>query len=60
MRTRKPTKGRVTGAKFAINKPNEETDLKKVKAQLLKELAEKEQNKDEWYDAEMERNLNKK
>lgn len=50
----------MTGAKFAINKPNEETDLKKVKAQLLKELAEKEQNKDEWYDAEMERNLNKK
>ncbi len=60
MRTRKPTNGRVTGAKFAINKPAEETDLKKVKAQLLKEIAEKEKNKDEWYDAEMERNLNKK
>lgn len=59
MRTRKPTNGRVSGVKFTINTPQEETDLKKVKAQLLKELEEKEKNDKEWYDKEMDKNLKK-
>jgi hypothetical protein len=59
MRTRKPTNGRVTGVKFALNTEVENEDLKKVKAQLLKELEEKEQNNKEWYDKEMEKNLKK-
>jgi hypothetical protein len=57
MRTRKPTNGRVTGAKFTLDKTNEQADLKKVKAQLLKELEEKEKNNKQWYDAEMEKHL---
>ncbi len=59
MRTRKPTNGRVSGVKFAHKTSNEETDLKKVKAQLLKELEEKEKNDKEWYDKEMDKNLKK-
>ena len=35
----------------------EETDLKKVKAQVLKELEESEKEKKEWYDKELEKNL---
>jgi len=58
MRTRKPTNGRVKGVKFSMNTNNEETDLKKVKAQILQELKEKEQDKKEWYDKEMDKNLN--
>jgi len=59
MRTRKPTKGKVPGIKFAIDKEKDTTDLKKVKAQMLKELAEKEKNAKDWYDSEMEKNLGK-
>jgi len=59
MRTRKPTKGRVTGAKFTLNDEKKEPDLKKVKAQLLKELAEKEKNNKEWYDKELDKNMKK-
>jgi hypothetical protein len=59
MRKRKPTNGRVSGVKFTLNNTNEETDLKKVKAQLLKELEEKENNDKDWYDKEMEKNLKK-
>lgn len=44
--------------KFSMNTQNEETDLKKVKAQILQELKEKEQDKKEWYDKEMDKNLN--
>lgn len=57
MRTRKPTNGRVTGAKFTVK--NESEDLKKVKAQTLKELKEKEKNAQDWYDKELDKNLNK-
>jgi hypothetical protein len=35
----------------------EENDLKKVKAQALKELEEKEKNKEEWLDTELDKNL---
>ena len=35
----------------------ETDDLKKVKAQALKELEENEKNKKEWYDTELEKNL---
>jgi len=59
MRTRKPTNGRVAGVKFTPASSPEENDLKKVKAQILKELAEQEQNSKEWYDKEMDKNLKK-
>ena len=38
-------------------KEAEENDLKKVKAQALKELEENEKNKKDWYDTELEKNL---
>ena len=57
MRPRKSTNGKVAGAKFTIEKQKEEDDLKKVKAQILKELEEKEKNTQEWYDKEMDKNL---
>lgn len=59
MRTKKPTNGRVAGVKFTIKPKTEEDDLKKAKAQLLKELKEKEQNNTEWYDKELDKNLNR-
>lgn len=59
MRKRKPTNGRVTGAKFTISTEKEGDDLKKAKAQILKELEEKEKNNKEWYDKEMDKNLGK-
>jgi hypothetical protein len=59
MRTRKPTNGKVPGIKFNLDTHKEEEDLKKVKAQMLKELAEKEKNAKDWYDTEMEKNLGK-
>lgn len=59
MRTRKPTKGRVAGVKFDISEEADKNDLKKAKAQLLKELAESEKNKKEWYDKELDKNLKK-
>jgi hypothetical protein len=40
------------------NKEEEkEEDLKKVKAQAIKEIAENQKNKNEWLDNEMEKNL---
>lgn len=59
MRKRKPTNGRVAGVKFALKPGTEDNDLKQVKARLLKELEEKEQEKKEWYDKELEKNLNR-
>ncbi len=38
-------------------KETEETDLKKVKAQMLKDLEAEEKNKNDWYDKELEKNL---
>ena len=38
---------------------HEENDLKKVKAQILKDLEATEKNKKEWYDAELDKNLKK-
>ncbi len=57
MRTRKPTNGRVTGVKFTVK--NETEDLKKVRAQTLKDLKEKDKNSNDWYDKELEKNLGK-
>ncbi len=37
----------------------EENDLKKVKAQALKDLEADEKNKKEWYDTELDKNLKK-
>ena len=59
MRTRKPTNGRVPGIKFDVSEKNEENDLKKAKAQTLKQIAEQEKNKNQWYDEEMDKNLKK-
>ena len=59
MKKRKPTNGKVLGVKFTVNKEQEENDLKKVKAKALKELEEKEKNSKEWYDKEIEKNMNK-
>jgi len=57
MRTRKPTNGRVNGARFTVK--NETEDLKKVRAQTLKDLKEKEKDNKDWYDKELEKNLGK-
>jgi hypothetical protein len=59
VRPRKPTKGKVPGNKFTIDTEKGE-DLKKVKEQLLKELAEKEKNDKDWYDKELDKNMNKR
>jgi hypothetical protein len=59
MRPRKPTKGRVTGAKFEVTGNQEENDLKKAKAKILKELQEQEKNKKDWFDKELDKNLKK-
>jgi hypothetical protein len=56
-RKRKPTNGRVAGVKFTLNTEKEQEDLKKVKEQLLKELAEKETDNKEWFDKELDKNL---
>ncbi len=56
-RTRKPTNGRVLGAKFTPAESGEETDLKKVKADLLKELEEKQKVDNEWFDKELDKHL---
>ena len=56
MRARKPTNGRVKGVKFAVN-TEKDTDLKKEKAKLLKELEEKEKNDKDWYDKELDKHL---
>ncbi len=57
MRKRTPTNGKVVGIKFGLSE--DKNDLKKVKAQILKELEEKEKNSKEWYDQELEKNLKK-
>ena len=59
MKKRKPTNGKVLGVKFTVNKEQDENDLKKVKAKALKDLEEKEKNSKEWYDKEIEKNMNK-
>ena len=59
MRQKKPTNGKVAGAKFTLNDEAEHSDLKAEKARILKELEEKEKNSQEWYDNEMEKNLKK-
>lgn len=57
MRTRKPTNGRVAGVKFTVKSETE--DLKKVRAQTLKDLKDKEKDNKDWYDKELEKNLGK-
>lgn len=57
MRKRTPTNGRVAGVKFAVNTEKEKEDLKKVKEQILKELAEKEKDSKEWFDKELDKNM---
>ncbi|MCF8449175.1 MAG: hypothetical protein K9G49_04820 [Taibaiella sp.] len=58
MRQRKPAEKKFPA--FNIAKEvgeTEETDLKKVKAQILKELEENEGKDKEWFDKELEKNL---
>lgn len=59
MRKRKPTNGKVPGAKFRISEASEDNDLKKVKKKLLKELEDKEKNKKDWFDKELANILNR-
>ncbi len=57
-RPRKPADKKF--AAFKTGKPaqeQEENDLKKVKAQIIKELEENQANKEEWYDKELDKNL---
>jgi hypothetical protein len=56
MRTRKPTNGRVKGVKFTLD-TEKNTDLKKEKAKLLKEIEEKEKNDKDWYDKELDKHM---
>jgi hypothetical protein len=43
--------------KLAIEKQEPEEDLKAVKARLIKELEEKEEDKRKWLDIELDKNL---
>ncbi len=58
-------KRKVTDKKlpvFKVAKAPQETgeeDLKKVKAQIIKELEENEEQAKEWYDKELDKNLRK-
>jgi len=57
-RQRKPAEKKFPA--FNLAKPveqDEENDLKKVKAQILKELEENEGKEKEWFDKELEKNL---
>ncbi len=58
-RQKKEMTRKVPAFKHTEVKLNAEEDLKKVKAQTIKELKEAEKNKKEWYDNEMDKNLNK-
>ena len=49
----------MTGVKFALETDKEQDDLKKAKTQMLKELKEREGNAKEWFDKELDKNLNK-
>ena len=56
-RPRKLVEKKLPAFRTTHTPPDEEQDLKKVKAKLMKELEEKEKNGQEWLDKEMEKNL---
>lgn len=57
-RKRKPLDKKMPTFRITRNEDkNDENDLQKVKAQVLKELEEKQANDKEWYDKEYEKNL---
>ena len=57
-RKRKPTDKKLPAFRAVEReKEQEENDLKKVKAQIAKELEEDTAKKEEWYDKEFEKNL---
>jgi hypothetical protein len=60
MGTRKRIPADKKFAAFKASKPEqnqEENDLKKVKAQIIKELEEKQEKTEEWFDKELDKNL---
>lgn len=58
-RPRKIVEKKMPAFKLTRVPQEEEQDLKKVKAKMMKELKEKEQNGNDWLDKEMEKNLNR-
>jgi hypothetical protein len=58
-RKRKPVSSNRPIFKVSKTEPAEETDLKKVRAQVLKELKKNDDNKKDWYDNELDKNLKK-
>ncbi len=58
-RKRKPVSSNRPIFKVTRTEASEENDLKKVRAQVLKELKKNEENKKDWYDIELDKNLKK-
>jgi hypothetical protein len=57
-RKRKPTEKKLPAFRsVTVNEEQGETDLKKVKAAVIKELEENKAKEKEWYDTEMDKNL---
>ena len=58
-RPRKPVDKKMPDFRVTSIGKDEADDLKKVKAKVLKELEEQKKNDKEWYDKELDKNLNK-
>jgi hypothetical protein len=58
-RKRKEVTKKLPAFKLTRIQEDEENDLKKVKAKVIKELEEKRKNAKEWYDNELDNNLKK-
>jgi len=56
-RQKKEMTRKVPAFKHTEVKVQPEEDLKKIKAQVIKDLKETEQSKKEWYDNELDKNL---
>jgi hypothetical protein len=58
MRKRKPVDKKMPAFRVTrVEGDQEETDLKKVKAQIMKELEDNSANDKDWFDKEYEKNL---
>lgn len=57
-RKRKPADKKLPAFKMTrVDDRQEENDLKKVKARIIKELEEKRSDAKEWYDNELDKNM---
>ena len=57
-RKRKPVVGKIPAFKLTVtNDDHDENDLKKVKEKAIKDLEETHEQKKEWLDNELEKNL---